>query len=215
MHLPSLVCWSIWLDRNKTIFENGTPSTSTAAYKALGIFKTWNDFHSSKPRLQHTKKVPDIEDIPTGWFDGATHSNGSQSGAGGLIRISQNSFYKWTFNCGPGTNTRAELLGVWATLYLASRLHIEVLQLLGDSRIIIEWLNNRGNLQAISLLAWKDIIRLLQPTFKKLSYKHIYREHNKSIDQLSKATLQKKVGIISYNLWIDGHEGPPLFLTLF
>jgi hypothetical protein len=52
--------------------------------------------------------------------------------------------------------------------------------------------HNRGNLQAISLLAWKDIIRLLQLTFKKLSYKHIYHEHNKSADQLSKAALQKK-----------------------
>jgi ribonuclease HI len=88
-----------------------------------------------------------------------------------------------------GTNTRAELLGAWATLHLASRLNIEVLQILGDSRTIIEWLNNRGKLQAISLMAWKDIIRLLQPTFKKLSYKHIYREHNKTTDQLSKATL--------------------------
>jgi hypothetical protein len=139
------------------------------AYKALGIFNSWNDSHSSKPRLQHTKKGPDLDDTPTGWFDGATLSNGSQSGAGGLIKISQNTFYKWTFNCGPGTNTRAELLGAWATLYLASRLHIEVLQVLGDSRIVIEWLSNKGDLQAISLLAWKDRIRLLQPTFKKLS----------------------------------------------
>jgi len=72
-----------------------------------------------------------------------------------------------------------------------------------------------GDLQAISLLAWKDIIRLLQLTFKKISYNHIYREHNKYADQLSKTMLQKKVGILSYNLWIDGHEGPPLFLTLF
>jgi hypothetical protein len=72
LHLPSLVCWSIWLDKNKTIFENGTPSSSTAAYKTLGIFKTWNDFHSRKTRLQHTKKAPDIDDTPTGWFDGAT-----------------------------------------------------------------------------------------------------------------------------------------------
>jgi ribonuclease HI len=78
-------------------------------------------------------------------------SNGSQSGAGGLIKISQNTFYKWTFNCGPGTNTRAELLGAWATLYLASRLHIDALQVLGDSRIVIEWLSNKGDLQAISL----------------------------------------------------------------
>jgi ribonuclease HI len=132
-----------------------------------------------------------------------------------LIRITKNSIYKWTFNCGPGTNTRAELLGAWATLYLASRLHIDTLQILGDSRIIIEWLNKRNDLQAISLSAWKDRIRLLQLAFKKLSFIHIYRQHNKSTDLLSKEALQKKVGIITYNHWIDGHEGPPHFLTLF
>jgi ribonuclease HI len=158
-------------------------------------------------------KIPDLDDISTTWFDGATLSNGSQSGAGGLIKITHNTFYKWTFNCGPGTNTRAKLLGAWATLYLASRLYIETLQVLGDSRIVIEWLSGRGELQTISLLAWKDRIRLLQPNFKKISYNHIYREHNKSVDHLSKEALQEKVGIISYHLWIDGHEGPPLFLS--
>jgi len=107
MHLPSLICWSIWLDLNIFFFENGIPSTGSAAYKTLGILKNWNDLHSSKTRLKTTKKVPDIEDIPTSWFDGAMQSNGTQSGVGGLIRIIKNSFYKLTFNCGPNTNTRA------------------------------------------------------------------------------------------------------------
>jgi ribonuclease HI len=211
IHLPSLICWTIWLERNKTIFENGSPSTSVAAYKALGIFNSWKEAHTKKIRIPHIKKGPDLDDTPTGWFDGATLSNGSQSGAGGLIKILPNSFYKWTFNCGPGTNTRAELLGAWATLFLASRLHIVALQVLGDSRIVIDWLSNKGDLQAISLTAWKDKIRHLQPTFNNLSFKHIYREHNKSADHLSKTTLQKKEGILSYNLWIDDMRALPSF----
>jgi hypothetical protein len=167
MHLPSLICWAIWLERNKMIFECGTPSVSVAAYKALGIFNTWNVALANKPTPQHTLKVHVLEDTYIGWFDGATLSDGSQSGVGGVIKTTQNTYYKWTFNCGPGTNTREKLLGAWATLYLASRLHIEVLQVLGDSRTIIEWLNNRGDLQAISLLAWKDIIRMIQTYFQK------------------------------------------------
>jgi len=132
-----------------------------------------------------------------------------------MIKITQNSFFKWTLNCGLGTNTRAGLLGVWATLFLASRLHIEALQVLGDFRIIIEWLSNRGDLQAISILAWKDIIRLLQTTFKKLTYNHIYRELNKTMDHLSKLALQKNPGILTYNHRLDGHEGPSHIQTLF
>jgi ribonuclease HI len=55
-----------------------------------------------------------------GWFGGAANSNGNHSGVGGVIRINDFFEYKWTFNYGPITNTRVELLGVWATLILAS-----------------------------------------------------------------------------------------------
>jgi hypothetical protein len=174
LQLPSIICWAIWIERNNAIFNNGTPSTSTTAYKTLGIYNSWNESHASKARPHWTLKIPDLDDITTAWFDGATLSNGLQSGVGGLIKISHNSHYKWTFNCVPGTNTREKLLGVWATLYLASRLYIESIQVLGDSKIVIEWLSGRGDLQTISLLAWKDILRLLQQTFTKISYNHMH-----------------------------------------
>jgi hypothetical protein len=118
LHLPSLICWTIWLERNKTIFENGTPSIIAVAYKALRIYKSWKEAHIKKPRLQYIKKGPDFDDTPIGWFYEATLSNGSQSGDGGLIKTTQNTYYKWNFNCGPSTNTRKKLLGAWATLYL-------------------------------------------------------------------------------------------------
>jgi ribonuclease HI len=126
-----------------------------------------------------------------------------------------NSQYRWTFNCGSSTNIRAKLLGAWATLHLASRLNIEVLQILEDSRIVIEWLNNKSKLQAISLMEWKDIIRQLQSTFRTLNFNHIYREYNKEANLLSKVALQKKAGIITYNHWVEGHEGPPHVLKLY
>jgi hypothetical protein len=110
-----------------------------------------------------------LEDITTGWFDGATQRNGNISGAGGLIRLNKHNIYRWTFNCGPGTNTRVELLGAWATLHLASRLNIEQLQLIGDSKVIIDWLNQSGTLHSIALLAWMDQIRSLQRLLRNSS----------------------------------------------
>jgi len=66
--------------------------------------------------------------LPTlGWFDGATQSNGLQSGAGGVIKLFDNTIYKWNIQCGPGTNTRVELLGVWETLILDTRVDIDTL----------------------------------------------------------------------------------------
>jgi hypothetical protein len=60
------------------------------------------------------------------WFDGVVHLSDLRCGAGGLIKTSENSVYKWTFNCGQGTNTREELLGAWATLFLVERLNLDV-----------------------------------------------------------------------------------------
>jgi ribonuclease HI len=63
---------------------------------------------------------------------------------GGMIKTSSNTVIKWTFNYGCGTNTREELLGAWATLSLVVRLNIDVIQVIGDSKIIIEWLKEKG-----------------------------------------------------------------------
>jgi hypothetical protein len=103
-HLPCLVSWHIWLERNKTIFEHGSPSTNTVCYKILGGLECAKmqkepTQRSIKPTIQNGRT--------TGWFDGAAQNNGQQSGAGGLIRTDEHTIYKWTFNCGAGTNTRA------------------------------------------------------------------------------------------------------------
>ena len=131
-----------------------------------------------------------------------------------MIKISEKFASKWTFNCGPGTNTRAKLLGVWETLILASRLHIFDIQVFGDSKIIIDWCNCKGKLQVISSDSWKVKIRFLSKTFSSLSFSHIHREYNKEVDILSKKAHKMQEGKISYNQWEEGNEGPTLFLNL-
>jgi ribonuclease HI len=106
-------------------------------------------------------------------------------------------------------------LGVWATLTLASRLNITELEVFGDSRIVIDWLNRKGNLQVVTLDCWKERIRDLSKLFSPITFSHIYRDNNKEADRLSKQALQMQTGKIAYNLWEDGNEGPTLFLNLY
>jgi hypothetical protein len=68
-----------------------------------------------------------------------------------MIKLTDHTKFTWTYNCCEGTNTKAKLLGAWTTLILATRLNILDLQVLGDSRIIIDRLNNKGKLQVIAL----------------------------------------------------------------
>jgi hypothetical protein len=39
--LPTFICWFIWLDRNKTIFESGTPSIQKIVFLAIGAVSNY------------------------------------------------------------------------------------------------------------------------------------------------------------------------------
>jgi len=65
-YLPPYVCWTFWLEINLAIFEKAFPSTNVATHKALGLYFTWIDTHTNKPRLLHIKQKLALEDIPIG-----------------------------------------------------------------------------------------------------------------------------------------------------
>jgi len=125
------------------------------------------------------------------WFDGVAKSSGNNCGAGGKIRISGHKSYKWFFNCGTRTNTKADLLGAWTLLTLTSRLSILEIHVQGDSKIIIEWLKGKGHLQMASLECSKDHLREIIKHFQKISFAHVYRDNNKVADNLSKHASYK------------------------
>jgi ribonuclease HI len=182
--LPSLACWYIWLERNKCIFESRTPTVQGVGFKIRGMVENSSAQCLQKCKCKRIKKSPDINLTSICWFDGAAQANGILSGVGGIIKISGNTIYRWTFNCGMGTNTRAELLGVWASLSLAHRLGIDQLQLLGDSKTVIDWLNFKSNLQVSSLMDWMEKIQELITFFNTIRFDHIYREENEEADIL-------------------------------
>jgi hypothetical protein len=71
---------------------------------------------------------------------------------------------------------------------------------MGDSRVIIDWLNDRGQLQASTIEGWKIRTKDLIKKFQAISFHHIYREFNKEADQLSKQALLEYEGKITYYL---------------
>jgi ribonuclease HI len=149
-----------------------------------------------------------------GWFDGAVESSGNNCGAGGFIRTSEHRCYKWYFNCGPGTNTKAELLGAWALLTLASRLSIMEIHIRGDSKIIIDWLKGKGSSSGCTGMLEGPHQGDFK-SFSKNSFDHVYREGNTVADSLSKRALHQAPGKIVYFMCEEGHEGPYQFLDLY
>jgi ribonuclease HI len=121
--------------------------------KILGLYK-------HQPSTQKFAPIRDClvtqsDGFSIAFFDGAAQSDKKVCGAGGVIKTSDSLVYRWHLNSGEGTNTKAELLGIWATLTLAIHLSLPKLQAMGDSRVIIDWLNDRGKLQACTIEGWK------------------------------------------------------------
>lgn len=118
---PSLaihICWQLWLERNSVIFEDSLPSLPKVINKILVSFN-WKPI---SVRCFPTRAIAfDLAEGHTiAFFDGAAHSNGSCCGAGGTFRTHPSRITNWYINCGAGTNTKAELMGLWATLALVA-----------------------------------------------------------------------------------------------
>jgi hypothetical protein len=79
------------------------------------------------------------------------------------------------------------------------------LQLVGDSKVIVDWFSFKNNLQVINLQPWMSRIRQLSENFQNLKVQHIYREYNREVDQLSKKALQLDEGVLYYAKGMGAH----------
>jgi ribonuclease HI len=165
------ICWFIWLERNKAIFEETTPSLQAVIYKTLAHQN--RVLAPLKDRPSRDILILQLSNTTLAWFDGATQLDGISCGAGGVIKTPDLTVIRWIYNCGRGTNTRAELMGAWATLMLADHLSLHRLQVMGDSRVVIDWLSNRGRLQVCAIEGWKSRIKDLIKLFQSVSFEHI------------------------------------------
>lgn len=120
-HLPVIVCWYVWNSRKKTIFHDVSVFIFAICFqimRKIGLEKIKKPTAPRffQPLLQLSGNLA--------WFDGASQHSGLQCGAGERIHLCDGSRITWTLNCGSRSNTKAELLGVWVTLFLVSHHNI-------------------------------------------------------------------------------------------
>jgi hypothetical protein len=83
--LAALTCWGLWLERNKCIFENVAPSVHSVLFKILGLYRPNNP--SLPQSLTKECFIQYEEGSSIAFFDGATRSDRSSCGAGGVIKV--------------------------------------------------------------------------------------------------------------------------------
>ena len=60
------------------------------------------------------------------------------------------------WNEGQGSNNKAEVMALWSGLLVAHHLSIPILDIYGDSQIVIEAISGRENLRVTNLSGWVD-----------------------------------------------------------
>ena len=127
------------------------------------------------------------------------------AGAGFCIFINESHRLEFSLGVGHGTNTKAELLSLWALLHTSHMMGIPLTQVYGDSQVIINWVRGSADLSPPDLIHWCRETKNLLAAFHDLSFTHIYREHNRLADRLSKTALSHPQGFGSFMEFIENH----------
>jgi hypothetical protein len=167
------------------------------ACKTIGML----NFRSQSQKLNTLRRslITHLEGSTIAFFDRASIRGGTNCEVGGVIKILDLHVFKWHINCGVSTNTKTELMGGWVNLTLAKLWKITKIQLMGYSKVIIDWQNQKFNLHAIDIKGWN----------------HIFNDYNKEADRLSKQGMLDQKGNLTYYIVDDGTSGPLFHLKLF
>lgn len=108
--LAAYTCWNIWLERNRVIFEDCIPSPRAVVYR-IAVSFTWQP--STVISIPNRVcEITFLDGFTLACFDGAALQTGNCCSAGGIFKSHASRVTKWYLNCGVGTNTKAELLGL-------------------------------------------------------------------------------------------------------
>lgn len=199
-YLPLFFFWSIWKLRNGCIFDNKQPTVFAIILQTEALMHLYS-VPKKKKKIRCIGSFPQLI-FPCGFFDGA--AAGNLGGAGFVIHLSGSHCMNFSLGCGGSTNTRSELLALWALLAVSEHMEIPLLTIFGDSLVIISWSNMTTSLNSPNLSHWCEDIRFMLQSIPSVTFKHIYREHNQQADSLSKKAISLDTGFGNFLESVDG-----------
>ena len=114
------------------------------------------------------------------------------------MTLAHNHYFHFWLGLGSGTNTKAELVALWALLRLARELNIDNISILGDSMAIIGWAGKEHPIRINKIFGWLNRTAEIIDTFQHTYFQHLHREYNTTADRLSKRGLRINEGYIFY-----------------
>ena len=131
--------------------------------------------------------MPEInKEMTWAFFDGSSQGDPPLGGAGAVIFFPSTKKMKIKFAIGKASNNKAELSDLWETLKVEKGTHIQEIHIYGDSKVVIDWANEKSTIRAPHLQHLLAKIQTLKLKFRWISFDHVYREFNMEADDLSK-----------------------------
>jgi len=150
---------------------------------------------------------------PIGFFDGA--ETNEKGGIGVEIKMSSGHNFKAHLSTGPGTNIRVELIVLWGVLFLSKSLGLQSLFIAEDSKVVIDWFNDKSALNVLMLQPWKNKVKELGASFTQIQAFHIQRIFNKHADTLSKEGLHNNFGVFFVEEFVQDERINNSYFSLF
>ena len=138
------------------------------------------------------------------FFDGASKGNPGMAGGGGVIVNPDGAVeVEYCWNIGHETNNIAEAYGLWQGIKLLLDKRVEEVMVFGDSRLIIQAMNNRkkcnNNRTARLIRRIRSNIKL----FRSVRFLHILRNLNGLADTAANKSIALGLHDLSVNLVIS------------
>jgi ribonuclease HI len=133
-------------------------------------------------------------------FDGASKGNPGKAGGGGIIsNPTGNIILRYAWGLGIEPNNKAEALALWQGLTQALSLNIRDLIVIGDSRLLIQALNQNTRVANGQLKHVIDKIMILRRRFQSIQLFHVLRGNNAQADEEANtgARLEKSIMILN------------------
>ncbi len=127
------------------------------------------------------------------YFDGACRGNPGPMAIGIVLLENGKKVKEVSKRLGKGTNNIAEWSALIEGLKLAKTHGCEVLEVRGDSQLIIRQITGRYMVKSENLIPLFNEAKKLCCNFEKIGFKWVKREENTDTDALSNSALDMKV----------------------
>lgn len=190
-NLLPIICWGVWIARNRIIFTDRSPSAESIAIQSIAILSNIPEPEESRKSTQ-SREEQIRAGIPWAYFDGASHNNAA--GVGIIIHLNKSHSLKASVGLGTGSNNFAKLSALKYLLCCLIHRNIFTVQIFGDSLNVVKWVNGKSRCQNYLLRPLLEEILNLKLSCNVFSIEHIYRDRNEEANKLSKDGLQQAMG---------------------